>query len=209
MLEHNDHSFVPRAVDACWRSHQKVYALVAQNPGNTNCLILEDDAVLNSHLNWRAFLVDLDEYMTRASIDVLQLGFLEPTSIVTRMEIVIRSALTRIFSIVFRRRPGEQTIATDNHWDGVAQPPHNVDLVPYSFLAGAHCYVVSKRVAGALLGLNTPTFTGCDDFFVCFAENQEDYGRFRIARVEKSLAVQRSRIRGERLDSDIESSIQG
>jgi GR25 family glycosyltransferase involved in LPS biosynthesis len=207
-LDDRDDSLVPSAVDACWRSHQKVYALVAQNAANPNCLVLEDDAVLNSQVNWTAFLRDLDMYMTRELIDVVQLGFLEPIyTTSSSIAAFLHSALSKMLGIVFGRRSDDDRGLADNRWDCLGRTPPGMRLVPDSFLWGTHCYVISRRAAKAFLQVNVPTFTAADSFFVCIAKDQEDYRRFRIARTKRSLALQRSRLKGNILDSDLESII--
>ena len=195
MLDENHCSLVPRAVDACWQSHQKVFALVAQKPGK-NCLVLEDDATLNADVNWARLLNTLDEYIARASIDVLQLGFIEPTSNMG-FDTAVRAALGCAYHSVFSRR----TIV-DNRWRCIADAPEKLELVPDSFRAGTHCYVLSHRAARAFLGFNTPAFMAPDDFFVAIAQDAY-HRRFKIARVKKSLAIQRSRVRGRIVDSDL------
>jgi GR25 family glycosyltransferase involved in LPS biosynthesis len=193
-------SLVPAAVDACWRSHQKVYALIAEDSGSSNCLVLEDDALLSDQVDWMAFLRALDRYMTQASIDVLQLGLLESRSSTrTRIEAFIRSALSKSLDLLFGREA-----VTAHDWDCLAYAPGSLRLVPDSFSWGTHCYAISGRAAKAFLGLNTPAFTAPDSFFVCIAKDQEEYRRLKIARVRKSLAIQRSRIEGQGVDSDLE-----
>ena len=202
-LEVNSHSIVPRAVDACWRSHQLVFSLAAQNPGKYS-LILEDDAMLNGNLNWPNFLTDLEEYMSQASIDVLQLGFIEKILQLTFTS-SIRAALRSIYRPVF----SEKKAFTNHRWDCIANAPANLKLIPDSFEYGTHCYAISHRAAKAFVGLNMPTFTAPDDFFITIARDQSLYQCLKIARTKISLASQRSREAGRILDSDLEPYASG
>jgi hypothetical protein len=185
-------------MDACWRSHQKVYALIAGNPTVRNGLVLEDDAMLFDHVQWPAFLRELDGYMTRESIDVLQLGLLDPVSI-PRVEVRVRAAVARLLNFAFRR-----DTAPGPHWTPSGVIPAPLDVVPDTFTQGTHCYAISRSAAQALLGLNLPVVVGPDTLLEGIAREQDFFRRFKIGSVKRSFATQRSRVRGAVLDSDLE-----
>jgi hypothetical protein len=191
---------VPRAVDACWLSHQKVFKMAVGNRAIANSLILEDDVVLNRSLDWAKLLADSDAFLDRSAIDVLQLGFLGPRSLGAWIEGRAFTTLTKLFRFL-EAGPA----AHDDRWTCLNDTPGCLGkVVPDSFLGGTHCYIVSKRAATGFLGLNIPTFAAPDDFFALVAEHQSMYRTFRIARVKRSLADQKSRLRGGIVDSDLE-----
>lgn len=206
-INDGQYSIVDKATEACWQSHQKVFASIARGRAN-NALVLEDDAVLSDDENWRQLLNDLDEYMTRSSIDVLQLGFIE-REFPTRMQKLIWKSALAIYSAVQRLR--ERIIFTvveekdhpDNCWNCLKQAPGNLQLVPDTFEGGTHCYMISSRAASVFLNLNIPVALPADDFFTAFADSSADFHRFRFARTTRSLASQRNQLGDKLLDSDI------
>ena len=207
-LTENQYSVVDKATDACWRSHQLVFALISQGLAN-NAVVLEDDAALNSDINWGALLNQLDDYMTRSSIDILQLGFVERFFAMRMQEMTvkffsaIRSALKLLYAIVFR----EDEAISDYRWGCLNEVPMNLKVVPNDFAGGAHCYIISHRAASAFQNLNAPIFLPVEEFFYSIAISSVCYQSFKIARTSKSLAAQTGRSRGKVLDSDIESYI--
>lgn len=201
----SQYSILDKATEACWQSHQKVFALIAQGPAS-NALVLEDDAVLNPEQNWRGLLNDLDAYMTRSSIDILQLGFAERV-FVTKMQklickaaLAIRHALKLLYMVFYKT---DDSIL-DDRWDCLGQTPNNLKLVPNEFRGGSHCYMISRRAARLFLNLNTPTFLGTDDFLTTMANYSPDFRSFKFARSSKSLADQRYHSGVNACDSDIE-----
>ena len=60
------------------------------------------------------------------------------------------------------------------------------ELVPYSFLPGAHCYIISRRIAKEIIEMNDPQFLSTDDFFTALARMRS----FRICRLRSSAVTQ-------------------
>ena len=74
-----------------------------------NVLILEDDAVLDERMDWKRLLSEADDYMTRTSIDVLQLGFIQPVYRTKTQKVILktwaatRAALRLLYKMLFEQ----------------------------------------------------------------------------------------------------------
>lgn len=205
-LEATGDTFIDKGSDACWRSHRCVLAKIAAGSAN-NALILEGDALLDNSVDWPALLEQLDRYLLRSSIDVLQLGYVERyfESALHRFIVETGSGLfmllRRMFAAVFRSHP----TAEDRRWHGVPDDsPAGMLWVRDSFFGGTHCYVVSRRAANILQHLNMPTFLPADDFYCVLAHSASHYINLRVARVRRSLASQRRYVKGRSTDSDLD-----
>ena len=193
-LEEHTWSLIDSKSEAYWRAHLSAFGLIAQGQMN-NALVLEDDAVLAGDRNWPALLQELDAYMSRSSLDVLQLGFAERV-FPTRLQQVlvescraIQSGLKRLYDFIFRQHNG----LVDKRWGCLHETPQDLQLIPDHFGDGSHCYLISRRAAGSLLHFNSPAFISADKFFYAVALSAPDYLRLKIAKVRRNLAVQRAR----------------
>jgi glycosyl transferase family 25 len=181
--ESQSNGVLPKTYTANWLSHQKALEAVANSTDDFG-IILEDDADLKSSWIGPELLHDLAAFMRRSEIDVLQIGYIS--------QIYRLPSLRGILELIQDLRGGR--FSFDNTL--------RLWIVKRSYRAGSHCYLVSKRSATRLLGLNLPAALATDPFFTAMAESGLG---LQVARLAKSLVEQESRHGNQSLsDSDLE-----
>jgi len=170
---------------SAWVSHVRAMRAFAES-GESCALILEDDAVLETSLDWVLFLKDLEQLMSSEALDYVQLGHI--SAAYPKGNWLMRTARR------YRNQP----------------PTIRPRLAGRSFVlqlglsrAGAHAYVLSRSLAEAIPQYNDPTWVGPDGFFERFASACQSEGQFRLATTLPSLVEQESReFVGSTIDSD-------
>lgn len=178
---------VPKGILACWRSHATLLAEIAEG-ANQLALVLEDDAVPDTSVDWPLLLQRLPDAMESADLGFLQLGFVSWQFGLTRP-----GTLERIRRLLY----ASETATID--LDRARR------VILGSALSGTHAYVVSREFAKRIEGVNDPCWTGADGLFMRLSSMSGADGRFpRMARLMRSLVEQESRTRRSRLlDSDV------
>jgi hypothetical protein len=181
-LVHKQETFVSNGVRAVWLSHMKCLQLFLETDAS-HALILEDDFQIEDPKRLHTYL-DSDSLF---SYDLVQLGFLKPGP-----DIAIRVAVANLETSLFRflARIGElPNLKGASFRDRLRVK--EVREMPRGFTAddfqpGAHCYIISRRLAISVLKLNEPQFLCIDDFFTSLSQMRT----FKSIRIRKSIVSQ-------------------
>ena len=201
--EYLNHEVAPPSVSACWLSHQKAFRRFTQSK-DKYALIFEDDAQVDSKFLEIIKKINIGDNL---NFDLLQLGYLKDRNRITvdsgKIDYIFRLYQTFVFRTnyalnVVRNKYYQnvsQTNSTKSRYIeesrirkviGIKHP-----FVLNSIEAGAHCYVISQKLASALLGLNVnPVIIATDLLFIELSNSS----KFSCARVSKSLCGQNSKL---------------
>jgi GR25 family glycosyltransferase involved in LPS biosynthesis len=174
---------VTLGVKACWQSHVKAFELISQGD-EPYALILEDDA---SILNARRFK-ELISNFEFCKWDLVQLGYISP-GIYNRLKQTFKTLESVLFN--FLSYIAESSSAFENRIGSrlrvIEAKKNPKGFISFDFMPGTHAYVVSKKMATILIGLNSPQFLSADDFFSALVRMRS----FKSLRVRKSLITQK------------------
>jgi GR25 family glycosyltransferase involved in LPS biosynthesis len=166
--------FVPGAVAATWRSHQK--AMQAHlNSDAQYALILEDDFLIAHGIN-RV----LSQVYETETFDIVQLGFLTPSVFrrLIRYMIGLRDIflkfLQRVYSIIEFSALDRLIIREQK---GIP-----FSLVLNDIQAGGQAYLVSRKFSEAAQFMNNPSFLSADGMLMALSETRT----FKVGRVRKN-----------------------
>lgn len=174
--------YVTNGIAAIWRSHLKAMKLFLESSEDF-VIIMEDDFRIT---NRSAFIKSHSVFLDN-NLDLLQMGFLNTgidVYLLRKLEhlqfILLRliSSLGRAFSFIDARVSQRMRIRDIRNFSN--------ELVPYSFLPGAHCYILSRRIAKEIVEMNDPQFLSTDDFFSALARMRS----FRMCRLRSSAVTQ-------------------
>lgn len=189
--------FVTKYVEACWLSHKKAIAAFIDSNSQFG-LIVEDDLLLSPDVQDLLFRILANK---KSDIDFLQIGFLSFGKIDSR---VLKTAeknnrlnkflwkvkdvrVLKFLSLPTRARVKEAEIA-------ISLASKKIDIVPNQIRPGAHCYLINRKFAHAMMEVNDPVFFSTDQLFMSLG----DMRIFNMARLSKSKASQ-----SQELGSDI------
>jgi GR25 family glycosyltransferase involved in LPS biosynthesis len=155
-------NLVTPGVMACFESHRKAWEKIA-NSEDDYALVLEDD------FSFKRFnICKLKSTVETSESDFLQIGFLK-TGIRDHIDLVLTnvkhilllwikylSKCFRIDKLLTRTLILEVDLGFP-------------DLVPSNIRAGAHAYIISKKMATEIIQLNNPVFLAADDFLIALA----------------------------------------
>jgi GR25 family glycosyltransferase involved in LPS biosynthesis len=174
--------FVSNGVRAVWRSHMKCLQLFLSTNA-THALILEDDFQVNDPKKLR-ILLDSKEVL---HYDLIQLGFLKPGP-----DIAIRVLVANIETCIFKilAKIGSHSFLKSANFTNRLRVKEAREI-PSGFTAddfqpGAHCYLISRKLAISVLKMNNPQFLCIDDFFTALSQMRS----FRSMRIRKSIVSQ-------------------
>lgn len=175
-------TYVSSGVRAVWLSHMKCLELFLKTD-SSHALILEDDFQIEDSKRLHSCLRSqriLDH-------DLVQLGFLEPGP-----DIAIRVKIANFETSLFRfvARLGNLPVLKQAAFKDRLRVKEASEM-PRGFTAddfqpGAHCYLISRRLAIAVLTLNSPQFLCIDDFFTALSQMRT----FKSIRIRKSIVSQ-------------------
>jgi GR25 family glycosyltransferase involved in LPS biosynthesis len=146
-------------------------------------IIMEDDFRITN----RSAFIKSNSVFLNNNLDLLQMGFLNTgidVYLLRKLEhlqfILLRliSSLGRVSSFIDARISQRMRIRDIRDFSN--------ELVPYSFLPGAHCYIISRKLAKEIIEMNVPQFLSTDDFFTALARMR----RFRMCRLRSSAVTQ-------------------
>lgn len=171
--------FLTEPVLACWKSHIKTYSTLVASELEY-ALVLEDDFLINHPKKFSRFLESLDT----EKYDLLQLGFLLP-GIFNRLRWIFEELEKLIFySLGFVcRNIGLRSLSQRLRVAEARSAP--VRYTQSSFLPGTHAYLINRKMALALMSLDSPQFSA-DEFFIALSKMRS----FRMARFWCSLITQ-------------------
>lgn len=174
--------FVTKDIRAIWLSHLKALEMFLET-GISYALILEDDFRI---LRRNSFLDDLEK-IDFEKWDLIQIGYLN-TGLDIRIRIIFENLQNRFFSILgkFSHVSFLSLMNLDSRLRVKDTRIAPRGYIPFSFLPGAHSYIISREMAGAVLKLNHPQFLSTDDFFMAIAKMRS----FNTLRVNQSIVGQ-------------------
>jgi GR25 family glycosyltransferase involved in LPS biosynthesis len=171
--------FLTEPVLACWKSHIKTYSrLIASDL--EYALVLEDDFLIKNPKKFSSFLESL--YMEQ--FDLLQIGFLLP-GMFNRMRWIFEELEKLIFYSLglISRNLGLKSLSQRLR---IAEARSvSVRFTQSSFLPGTHAYLINRKMALALMSLDSPQFSA-DEFFIALSKMRS----FKMARFWRSLITQ-------------------
>ena len=176
-------TYVSPGVAAAWNSHMNAMRLFLQSDAQY-VLIAEDDFHVENDKKFQTVLKD----QTFLNMDLVQLGFLKP-GIDTHIKVLIANFDRTIFQILgkvsllrpfSRYRFGNRMRVKESH------------SIPRGFTAddcqpGAHCYIVSRNFARAIIQMNEPQFLSIDDFYCALSKMRT----FKMIRLKRSVVAQK------------------
>lgn len=172
----------------CFMSHVRVLNAFLDGT-ESYAMVMEDDAVLSPSLDWKLFLADLPDLMSREALDFLQLGFITHLS--------KRTLRWRVRDLLVGHRDKGKVLSETlgfRYHCGLARP-------------GTHAYVISRDFASKVRFLNQPVWVGADGFYERLATASKAHGYLTMGCLTRSLAEQESRTgMSWSTDSDIEGS---
>lgn len=171
--------FLTDSVLACWKSHLKTYSILVESDLEY-ALILEDDFLIKNPKKFSSFLENLETERH----DLLQIGFLLP-GIFNRLRWIFEELEKLIFyfigfvsSIIGLRSLSQRLRIAE-------ASSASVIYTQSSFLPGTHAYLINRKMASALMSLDSPQFSA-DEFFIALSKMRS----FRMARFWRSLITQ-------------------
>lgn len=175
----DENLFQTSNVLACWQSHLLAYETFLKSDADY-ALILEDDFDVKGKLFLRKNL----PYWIAQEFDLLQIGFLsvgvfnkirwifeELQKIVFKL-ISFFATFFRIKRLLIRLRVKEATI-------------NNLTITVSSFFPGTHAYIISKKMATAIVSEGANNFSA-DEYFIALSKMRA----FKMGRLWKSRIAQ-------------------
>ena len=171
--------FLTDPVLACWKSHIKTYSILIESEVEY-ALILEDDFLIKNPKKFSRFLQSLET----ESSDLLQIGFLLP-GVFSRLRWIFEELEKVIFYSlgVVSRIIGLKSLS--NRLRVAEASSASVRYTQSSFLPGTHAYLINRKMASALVSLDSPQFSA-DEFFIALSKMRS----FKMARLWRSLVTQ-------------------
>lgn len=173
--------FVTSNVGACFESHRLVWKRILESDSEYG-LVLEDDFDFD-----KFDLVYLSKILNENALDLIQIGFLK-TGIRDRFDYVltnIKHLLLLLVKILSSKLGMSQILSRPIVHEVNTAFPY---LVPANFRAGAHAYIISRRMAESIVTLNKPPFLAADDFLMALSRMRT----FKMYRFLKSHCRQTS-----------------
>lgn len=188
-------------VAGCWNSHQKAYKSLLKSR-DSHALIFEDDAIISSKV---IRILENLKHLSLDGIDLFQLGYLKDRNkltvdsgkidflyrwkliFFTVFRIIISQTKKVKFMNLWRINNNLRSLNFENEWKRIMGM--NIPLVYNSFEAGTHCYIISRRLAQALISFNNNPVIISADLLLIEVANSRIYNCFRVS---KSLSSQKS-----------------
>ena len=168
-----------------WTSHTRAMQLICEGEGKYG-LILEDDAVFNPKVDWPETLMSIENFMSSARLNYLQIGHISAA--------YPKQPFLGLVSRFTGRRSTRARQAIPGMQNSVALGASR---------AGAHAYVISRHLAELAPKCNSPTWVGPDGFFDRLASATFAEGSLLMGTLTHSLVEQESReFVGSKIDSD-------
>jgi len=175
-------SFVSSGVRAVWLSHMKCLGLFLATDAS-HALILEDDFQIKDSKKFHSYL----ESQSILAHDLIQFGFLKPGPDIA-LRVKIANFETALFRFVARlgNLPSFNQASFRNRLRVKEAREMPRGFTADDFQPGAHCYLISRRLAISVLKLNSPQFLCIDDFFTALSQMRT----FKSIRIRKSIVSQ-------------------
>lgn len=174
-----ENPYLSDGVFAIWRSHQLAlheFLLTSES----HCLIMEDDFLLTKKYSSAKI-----ESFAAGEFDFIQLGFLK-FGILDRLNLLAKNASDVFFKFLHKISlilPGTNF---NSRLFISSQGGIMINLVVANIRPGAHAYLVSRKMAEALLEINSPPFLSTDLLYMALGEMR----CFKMVRTRRSLVRQ-------------------
>ena len=170
--------FVPGAVAATWKSHQK--AMQAHLGSKADfALILEDDFLIKRDIDGiLAKIIEMGDF------DLVQLGFLSPS--ILRRCIRYLTGIRDLALKLLQRVSQRSGLSSLDKLIISEQKNVPFSLVLNDFQAGGQAYIVSRRFSEAAQFMNDPCFLSADGMLMSLSETRT----FRVGRVRTNYIQQ-------------------
>lgn len=175
--------FLSRPAKACLESHLKCYRELL-NSDFDFALVLEDDFEIKSRIKFARTLKNCDW----EEFDLIQLGFLY-MDIWHRLDVLLKLSKNLVFESLelFSKCNYTLKVKMQSRFE-----VRKRNLVPRGFIiddlrSGAHAYLISKKMAEALLDMSGVIYLPIDSFLGTLQYTN----RFRLIRSKSSLVRQR------------------
>ena len=175
-----DPAYVTPGVAAIWESHKKAMVEFLSSD-EEYAIILEDDFQF-SHVN--GFQKAMNDAL-KAQVDFLQFGFL-----ITGLDVLVAKFLKNSEHHVFRISAillSAISLKT-SRLRLIEASGYPMSLIPSQVLPGAHAYLISRRLAKAIVDSTNEQFLAADNFFMSLAPMRT----FKFVRARQSLITQRN-----------------
>lgn len=181
-LPQESESFVSSGVRAVWLSHMKCLELFLATDAS-HALILEDDFQIKNSRKLNNYLAST----TVSAYDLVQFGFLMPGPDIA-IRVKVANFETTFFRFIARvgNLPNFQEASFRNRLRVKEARGMPRGFTADDFQPGAHCYLISRRLAISVLKLNSPQFLCIDDFFTALSQMRT----FKSIRIKKSIVSQ-------------------
>jgi GR25 family glycosyltransferase involved in LPS biosynthesis len=181
-LPQKHESFVSSGVRAVWLSHMKCLELFLATDAS-HALILEDDFQIEDSKKLHSCL----ESQSILAYDLVQFGFLKPGPDIA-LRVKVANFETALFRFVARlgNLPNFKEASFRNRLRVKEAREMPRGFTADDFQPGAHCYLISRRLARSVLKLNSPQFLCIDDFFTALSQMRT----FKSIRIRKSIVSQ-------------------
>lgn len=181
-LPQKEESFVSSGVRAVWLSHMKSLERFLSTDAS-HALILEDDFQIEDSKKLHSFLAS----QSVLAHDLVQLGFLEPGPDIA-LRVKVANFETAFFRFVAKlgNLPYFKEASFRNRLRVKEAREMPQGFTADDFQPGAHCYLISRRLAISVLKLNSPQFLCIDDFFTALSQMRT----FKSIRIRKSIVSQ-------------------
>ena len=185
-FSHKVTKYLDNTIAAICESHLKAVRLFLKSDEDF-CMILEDDFRLNRNYSRNIFFkISIEEF------DFLQVGFLK-MGLKQRFDVLYFNLLDLGLKAAFqvgRLLPHKYKDFILRKLFVREQEGVHKGLVLNDIRPGAHCYIVSRRFAQAMLEINRPPFLSVDNLYMSLGPLKT----FRMARFRRSLVGQSDRM---------------
>jgi hypothetical protein len=165
---------------ACLQSHlMSLKAFLSTE--HSHALILEDDFAVTNNRAFAKFL----NYQSYKHFDFVQLGFLQ-MGIRHRLDLInlqIENGFLRFLGFILRLSPDSSQSKRLRIRRRIGVP---FGFIPDDIRSGAHCYVISRKLAEVVLRLNDPAFLTIDSLYGSLTWNHQ----FKMIRTSNSWVKQ-------------------
>jgi GR25 family glycosyltransferase involved in LPS biosynthesis len=174
--------YLESSVAAIALSHVKAIRLFLETP-DAYCMVLEDDFLLK-----RNYSPEVISLATDRKFDFIQMGFLK-MGIKEYFDILycnLRDRMLKNFNVLAQIVPGTYRNFFLSKFLVREQKDIHKSIVLADIRPGAHCYLVSRKFAQAMLEINNPAFLSADLLYMSLGTLRT----FKMGRLRRSLVDQ-------------------
>lgn len=179
LLQNNENPFLADGVFAIWRSHQQALSRFLETDAS-HCMILEDDFILT-----KKYTSNRIAKFYESEFDLIQIGFLK-FGFLDRFDVLVKNATDLIYKFLHKMSKYLPSLNLDSRLFISSQRGIDAGLVLANIRPGAHAYIVSRKMAEALLEINSPAFLSTDLLYMALGQMRS----FKMVRTRRSIVGQ-------------------